>query len=238
MEKAAAVKTAIKRKAALFRPGGGAGGGGTSGGNTTPIDPVTPTDIPTGTPTPTPSGGAHQSGFIDVRQHWAKAEIEDLAEQNIVKGSAEGLFLPDDNITRAEFLALLQRAAGAAEEPYTGTFTDVSAQDWYAGAVQFGISGGIVAKAEQFRPNDNITRAEMAKLLTETCLRKGLSVPEGYQADYADVDRESWYAPYIDAADYLDLIRGMENGMFAPQENATRAQGAVMIWRYLKKTEA
>ncbi|MCI9627415.1 MAG: DNRLRE domain-containing protein, partial [Clostridia bacterium] len=227
-----------KTQGGIVPPGGGAGGGGTSGGNTTPTNPVTPTDTPTGTPTPTPSGGAHQSGFIDVRQHWAKVEIEDLAKQNIVKGSAEGLFLPDDNITRAEFLALLQRATGAAEEPYTGTFTDVSAQDWYAGAVQFGISGGIVAKAEQFRPNDNITRAEMAKLLTETCLRKGLSVPEEYQADYADIDRESWYAPYIDAADYLDLIRGMENGMFAPQENATRAQGAVMIWRYLKKTEA
>ena len=111
----------------------------------------------------------------------------------------------------------------------------MKASDWFAGAVQYGLDSGLIAPAEQFRPNDNITREEMAKIVVEACRKAGLEASADYRAAYPDVDRSSWSAPYIDAADYLGIIRGMENGLFAPQENASRGQGAVMIWRYLEK---
>ncbi len=207
--------------------GGSGGGGGTGGGGVTPTTPAPSGNV---TPTPTPSA----SSFADVQQHWAKKEVEALAQQGVVQGD-NGLFRPDDNITRAEFLAMVQRASGEQEQPYQGLFQDVKASDWFAGAVQYGLDSGLIAPAEQFRPNDNITREEMAKIVVEACRKAGLEAPADYRAAYPDVDRSSWSAPYIDAADYLGIIRGMENGLFAPQENASRGQGAVMIWRYLEK---
>lgn len=70
--------------------------------------------------------------FEDTKDHWARKEIGALAGKGIIKGKSEGIFDPDANITRAEFVALMTRAMGYGENHgYTVPFMDVRENDWY-----------------------------------------------------------------------------------------------------------
>jgi len=171
--------------------------------------------------------------FKDIESHWAKGEIEALHKDGIVNGKTQTQFCPDDNITRAEFLTLVMRVASGKKSVYKGTFKDVNSNDWYAESVQFGLDAGIISEADYFRPNDLITREEMAKIIVQTYKIDNVPLPEDLKAGYSDVDENRWSYEYIAAADYLLLINGMGDGNFAPYNCATRAQSAVIIKRFM-----
>lgn len=201
---------------------GGSSGGGTSGGSSGG-------DI---------SGeGISKYRFDDTMGHWAEPEINYLAGKDIIKGKAEKVFAPDDQITRAEFLTLLNRVIGNEEISYQGSFEDVTVNAWYANAVQFGLEKGIITTAQYFRPNDCITREEMAKMIVQAYkLNSQMENAENYVLPYTDVNSETdWSYEYICDADQLGFIKGIGNGVFAPKSNATRAQSAVIIKRLLDK---
>jgi len=78
------------------------------------------------------SGNAGNSKFDDVRGHWAEKEINGLADSNVVRGYENGLFLPDNSITRAEACALISGALGRNYTSYatTRTFNDLARGFW------------------------------------------------------------------------------------------------------------
>lgn len=160
-----------------------------------------------------------------------------MANDGIIKGISDTEFAPDQSITRAEFTALIVRALDLDIVTYQGGFSDVKANDWFAGEVQAALDKGIISKDTYFRPNDTITREEMAKIIVEA-----------YQILYPDADIDkadlsfgdnasisSWAIEYVRQAVDLGLMNGMDDNTFAPAAESTRAQSAAVIYRLLEK---
>ena len=221
-----------------FGGGGGGSGNGNSGGNGNITQPTT-TPTPTGGTQSTPQPPDQQLRFPDIEGHWAQSAIEEVAAKGIINGNEDGNFYPDKTVTRAEVTAMVVRTLGLEEREYRDSFTDVSTAAWYADAVQTALDAGIISEDQEFRPDDQITREEMSKILVvmaET-LNMVNELPQEYQADFSDMDAVSeWAIEYVNIAGYTGLMTGMEDGSFRPQGNATRAETATVISRILQKT--
>ena len=104
--------------------------------------------------------------FKDCADHWAKDNINDMYAKGFVNGISETMFAPDTNITRAEFAAMAVRILKLDQTDDIGTFDDVTTDDWFASVVETAYKAGIIKGSDGlFRPNDNITREEMAVIL-------------------------------------------------------------------------
>lgn len=179
--------------------------------------------------------------FKDIANHWAKADIEFMVDKGVIKGISATEFAPNNPITRAEFAALLVRALGLeADTGYALSFTDVSKSKWYYGEVAAAFKAGIVkgASATTFAPNANITREEMAVMITRAMAEAGK------ETDMTDAQVQEKLAKFKDAADIAswaqaDVAKAVEFGIiegrtadtFVAKANATRAESAVMIKR-------
>lgn len=66
----------------------------------------------------------------DIKGHWAEKQINDWVNKDLAKGYPGGTFKPDNSITRAEFITLVNRAFGFTEKAQV-SFSDVSSKDWF-----------------------------------------------------------------------------------------------------------
>lgn len=176
--------------------------------------------------------------FKDLDKHWAKDDVEYMANLGFINGKSEGVFDPDAYITRAEFATLLIRTMGLSETPYENSFFDVTTEDWFAKSVQTAKNKGYISGSNGlFRPNDLILREEMTKMLACAYSEKsGKAVKSGKAIYYNDVyDIGAWAYDYIAFACEEGLVNGMTENIFAPKANATRAQAAVMLRRIYDK---
>ncbi|WP_020619906.1 S-layer homology domain-containing protein [Paenibacillus daejeonensis] len=174
---------------------------------------------------------------------WAGRQIQVMAAKGAIQGRAAGQFVPRDNVTRAEFAKMLVRAMNLENNSATHSFSDVNSGDWFAPYVAAAADLGIIngRSATSFAPNALITRAEMATMLART-----LSITHELEA-ISDVDGA--LAAFIDGASIhstlrsgvalaasKELIIGYQ-GNFMPNDNATRAEAAVMVYRAFNFTE-
>ena len=126
--------------------------------------------------------------FDDVKTHWGKDDINDMAARLIVNGVSEGKFMPDSDISRAEFAAIMVRALGL--RPVTGdsAFVDVKGSDWFANVVNTASQNGLIKGVDgKFKPLDNISRQEAMVILARTGLVEDGSVQLGSFADGGQV---------------------------------------------------
>ncbi len=178
--------------------------------------------------------GTSVTPFNDIEGHWAKDYITILFNTGVVQGNGLGFFNPDDNITRAEFTAMTIRALGYALSQYRGSFGDISADDWYALVVQTALDHGLISPADSFRPNDYITREEMAKIISQAAKLYEYLFPETIDM-YTDSSAVSeWAVKFISYVTQSGLMNGNTNGSFAPLANATRAETAAVICRMIE----
>lgn len=187
--------------------------------------------------------------FADVAAgHWAAADIGALAAKHIVQGVGGGRFEPQRAVTRAEFVAMLAKAAGLEAPSGAAAFADVPTDAYYAGAVSAAADAGIVqGKGDgRFGPADAIARQEAAVLMLRAyaAARPGGAGGDGADAagiatatalaDYADAAQ---VAPWAEAALTFALGRGVLNGLpgaqLAPSGIVSRAQAAAMLSRWL-----
>lgn len=174
---------------------------------------------------------------------WAGRQIQVMAAKGAIQGRAAGQFVPRDNVTRAEFAKMLITAMNLESNVAKHSFSDVKAGDWFAPYVAAAADLGIIngRTATSFAPNAQITRAEMATMLART-----LKITHGLES-VADVD--GTLASFTDAASIhatlkdgvalaasKELIIGYK-GNFMPNDNATRAEAAVMVYRAFNFTE-
>lgn len=203
--------------------------------------PSGPSGIPSGpsgsigNPSPSPSPDRVQYKFTDIVGHWAGLDINEMAEKGIVSGVTKTTFEPDREITRAEFAALITRALKLSAANDDAVFKDVAADSWYAGEVAAAAGAGLISGYEgYFRPEENITREEMAVVIVKAYLYRGKAPLTGKLDRFTDKDSISdWAKDYVDQAVSVGLISGMTTDTFVPQENATRAQVASLIKRLL-----
>ena len=175
--------------------------------------------------------------FSDVpADFWAQRAIGDLYNRGCINGYPDGSFQPDKSITRAEFSAILVKALELNTYATSDTFTDVTADAWYYGAVNAAASANLVSGMGNslFAPNALITREQMAVMAAQAL---GEKVPssEGNELN-AFHDKSSlsdWAAAGMSAAIETGIVRGMTADTLAPQADATRAQAAQMMYQLL-----
>ncbi len=181
--------------------------------------------------------------FTDVKSDaWYFDEVEYAAEHELMYGVGENRFDPEGNMTRAMVVTVLWRIAGSIPSDCTSlVFTDVAKDTWYAQAVDWAYALEIVAgmSATQFDPDGNITREQLAAILYRYSKRLGLvEQTEAELTAFADGEKVSYYA--IEPMQWAvseGLIMGTQepNGLYlAPQGNATRAQVAAILMRFME----
>ena len=175
--------------------------------------------------------------FSDVNaDDWFFDVVCYVYDKGLMTGTSDREFSPNLTTTRGMIVSILNRLEGGPIAESAG-FTDVADGDWYADAVNWAASEGIVAGYEDntFRPNDPITREQLAAMLMNYAAWKGEDVSaradlSGYN-DAASVS--SWAAETVQWAVADGLISGMPGNLLEPQGSATRAQVAAILQRFL-----
>jgi len=178
------------------------------------------------------AGAAFAAAFSDTGGHWAESRIAEWAQKGLVQGYPDGTFRPDGEVTRAEFVALTNRAfgvvkAGAAE----AGFADVKPGDWFYEDVMAAKAAGYIAGYPDgtFMPDRNITRQEAAVILARLL---GLQPDAGRAAGFADGGAVgAWAAGSVGAVAKAGLMVGMPDGTFMPLKGTTRAEAVVLLDR-------
>ncbi|NOU94656.1 DUF1080 domain-containing protein [Paenibacillus sp. LMG 31456] len=186
----------------------------------------------------------NNKSFVDMTNHWAKADVELLANKLVIDGVSDNRFDGERNITRAEFAVLLARAlslstsSGAKNE-----FSDLASTAWYAGDVAAATEAGMINGYEDgtFRPNREITREEQAVMIIRALsyVNMDVKVSQAQQDEilgrYKDVDKIVWAKAEVAAAVNTGLINGMTTEALMMDSYSTRAQSAVTLKRLLYK---
>lgn len=177
--------------------------------------------------------------FVDVHANdWFFDPVCYVYSEGLMTGTSATTFAPNATTTRAMIVSILARLENVASAEDAG-FTDVAENDWYATAVNWAANNGIVAGFEDatFRPNDPITREQLAAILMNYAAYKGEDVSARAALDaYSDADAvSSWAAETMSWAVAEGYISGMTADKLQPQGNATRAQVAAIFQRYLEK---
>ncbi len=173
--------------------------------------------------------------FVDVQpDDWYIDVVKYALENGLMTGVSETEFAPDLATTRGMVASVLYRLEGGPEAEDAG-FSDVSADAWYADAVNWAASVGVVAGyGDAFGANDAITREQLAAILCNYAAYKGEDVSSGAALDgYSDAASVSdWAGESVEWAVAEGLLSGVTNNELAPQGSATRAQVAAMLQRF------
>lgn len=154
-----------------------------------------------------------------------------------VMGYPDGTVRPNGSITRAEVSAILFRLLSdkTRDEYFTteSSFTDVKAGAWYNNSIATLEKAGVIvdtAKGGAFRPNEAITRAELAVMLAQFSDAKPVK-----GVKFSDVSAEHWAYEAIAIAAKMGWIEGYPDGTFRPDATITRAEMMTLVNRALER---
>ena len=170
---------------------------------------------------------------------WAQEAIVNLAAKGVINGKSDNVFAPNDYITREEFTKLITVALADDITPADINFADVETGRWshiyIAKAKAAGFINGY--SDSYFGAQDLITRQDMAKIIYSAAKYKDIKLEDANNIPlFADDDAVSDYAKEpVYTLKGMEIINGVDAMHFAPNDNATRAQAAVMLYRLLLK---
>lgn len=213
--------------------GGGSGGGNTGGGSNTGGNNGGQTDIGEGD---TPLGGAP---FTDVPEDaWYKEAVDYVYANGLMSGTSATTFAPSTQLSRAMMVQILYNLEEQPVVTESAAFTDVAADVWYAGAVNWAAGEGIVSGYGngRFGPDDLITREQMANMLYYYAQYKGYDVSaSGELSSFTDgASTSSWAAEAVQWAVGSGLLSGKGSGVLDPRGTATRAEAASIFMRFAR----
>ena len=149
-------------------------------------------------------------------------------EKGITGGIGNGLFGPNQPCTRAQIVTFLWRAAGSPEPKSMSSFSDVSADSYYAKAVAWAVENGITTGTGdgKFSPDATCTRAQSV-----TFLFRAIGKLVDSKAEFSDVLTDSYYANAVAWAVENGVTNGIGDGLFGPDNSCTRAQIVTFLYR-------
>ncbi|MBD8499866.1 S-layer homology domain-containing protein [Paenibacillus arenosi] len=167
--------------------------------------------------------------FKDVDSHWAKDKITEWAAQGVVSGASANEFKPNQQVTRAEWAAIVNRMFQLNEQQ-PQNYTDVQATVWYADAVNAATTAGYMKgyTDSTFKPNATLTRQEAVASLSRLLKWKTNNTVLAYK-DSADI--QPWATSSVSEAVYLGVVKGYEEGTFKPNQSLTRAEAVSILDR-------
>lgn len=175
------------------------------------------------------SAFSYAAAVSDIGNHWAKEEISYLVEKGTVNGYDDGTFKPNKNVTRAEFLKMVNNVFQLSEVEDIH-FTDVKEDDWYYDEVRKAVASGYISGYEDgtIRANRLITREEASKIIA---MVSELDYDIGDMSlDFKDSnDIGDWAKTYVSAMKYNEYMNGYEDETFRPKRQITRGETAKIL---------
>ncbi|WP_256758478.1 S-layer homology domain-containing protein [Cohnella sp. WQ 127256] len=174
--------------------------------------------------------------FSDIKGHWAEVSIKQAVYSGIVKGYTDGTFKPNATVTRAEFAVMLMNALKPSGNGAELSFSDNAkigswAQKAIAQAVQANIIKGF--SDGTFRPNEQLTRAEMASIIANALkLTAEANATTGF-ADDSSIP--TWAKGAVSALKKLELVSGKGGNKFDPKATTTRAEAVTVLLKMLEQ---
>ncbi|MBP1930156.1 Ig-like domain-containing protein [Ammoniphilus resinae] len=170
--------------------------------------------------------------FWDIRNHWARQDIENLVTLGILEGFPDGTFRPDQTVSKEEFVTMLVRAREYTIQKGSTGFRDISSDRWSAPFIYTAIKQNIIVSDDygsRFNPNHAATREEMAVMAARALkLRANSSA-----ADFTDRDQID-NKGLVGAAVKAKIIYGYPDHSFRPNASLTRAEAAAVINRVIR----
>ncbi|CEP50488.1 glucan endo-1 [[Clostridium] sordellii] len=172
--------------------------------------------------------------FNDTQGHWAEKTINLFVEKGFINGYDDKTFKPDNSMTRAEFVKVVNNVFGY-NQMGTEQFDDVNESDWFYSDICIGINMGYIKgkSKDKFAPNDSITRQEVAMILTNIMDNKDNNLDklslfkDGHQTD-------EWAKPSVEGAIESGYLNGYEDQTIRANGNITRAEAISMLSRVKK----
>ena len=167
--------------------------------------------------------------FYDVPNNaYFYEAVKWAVENGITTGVGNDLFAPEQPCTRAQIVTFLWRAAGSPEPKSMSSFSDVSADSYYAKAVAWAVENGITTGTGdgKFSPDATCTRAQSV-----TFLFRAIGKLVDSKAEFSDVLTDSYYANAVAWAVENGVTNGIGDGLFGPDNSCTRAQIVTFLFR-------
>ena len=189
--------------------------------------------------TVTPGKTETELPFTDVDGHWALDAIRYAYENKLFNGVSDTEFAPNTAMTRGMLVTVLYRLEGEPTVTANAKFSDVAEDQWYAKAVAWAAENEIVkGYGSTFGPNDLVTREQMATILLRYAVWKQYDTTAGGMAlreyaDYAEIS--GWATAALEWANAEGLILGRTETTIVPQGDATRAEVATILMRFIEK---
>ncbi|WP_274318745.1 S-layer homology domain-containing protein, partial [Paenibacillus qinlingensis] len=183
--------------------------------------------VPTGDTKPT-------INFNDISEHWAEASVKQAVSIGIVTGYPDGTFKPGSTVSRAEFAVMLMNALKPQEAGAELTFTDTAKIGaWAQKAIAQAVKAGVIKGYEDgsFRPDEEITRAEMVAMIANAL---SLTVESNIATGFADdKDIPAWTRGAVAAVKQLGLVEGKGANEFDANGKTTRAEAVTVLLKML-----
>lgn len=164
----------------------------------------------------------------DIQGHWAQNTINKWVDKGDISGYPDGTFRPNNMITRAEFVVLVNNAMGYTKSGYA-YFSDVPSHYWGKNAIQTGVAAGYISGDGNgiFRPNDPVTRQEAAAMISRILdLKQNESRAYRYTDSYAI---SNWAKGVVGAVSEAGIMAGYPDGSFGPNKVLTRAEAVLAL---------
>ncbi len=181
--------------------------------------------------------------FDDVKEDaWYTPGVNFVVKQQLFFGVGDRRFAPNDQMTRAMFVTVLYRYAGGSPVEQSGNqFSDVADNVWYTDGVIWGVAEGITNGTgnNKFSPNAPITREALVTMLQRYLQKNSIQIPLKYdKIAFADDERiSSWAKESVTLMQRAGIVNGKTSVQFCPQDHATRAEVATIIYRLIMTIE-
>ena len=178
------------------------------------------------------SPGAFASEANDVKEHWAGAVITEWLDGSLASGYPDGAFKPDNSVTRAEFMTMVNRVMGFTDKADIN-FPNVKKEGWYYDEIARAVEAGYITGDANgtMSPNREISRQEVSVILFRLLkldAEKQNRPVDGFQ-DYGNIG--SWSKEEVNAVVAAGYLEGYPDMTFKPDRATTRAEAVVILNR-------
>jgi hypothetical protein len=178
------------------------------------------------------------TSFTDMSGHWANKYVKSMAAKHVINGDGTGRFVPEDFVTRAEFIKMLVNVENLPLNGAPSFFEDVKENDWFKPYVDSAYASGLIygGTSLTFLPNQAATRLEMMIMLSYAIDEEiGEDEVETILSAYTDSDQ----IPVLHRADLAKVIKARliegYNGILSLNDGLKRSESATVMYRLFKQ---
>ncbi|TQE91446.1 CAP and S-layer homology domain-containing protein [Ureibacillus terrenus] len=176
------------------------------------------------------AAGGSKLPYKDIDSNfWAAEFIVSLTNKGYLSGFPDGTFRPNQPITRGETAGVIAKSLGISlESNFKLKAKDVPTSHKYYKEIRKLAELGVVQNNEYFRPEEPLSRAQVAKMIA---LAYGVKVDSVNKTVFKDYPKDFWAKDYVESLADVGIIKGTSPTKFSPNQSVTRAQLAALVWR-------